>query len=107
MANASAVTIQRSWDEGSRSGQFIQAARHVDVVLSADGGTAGDMPASLFLLAEIYEASFIRFDAAGTKSFVPLCVEANGAGVMTCSPSTGALADATGTLTMVVKGRAL
>lgn len=101
-----AVTIERAFDEGNKAGQFIQAVRVASVVLAAQGGTADDIPASLFSLAEIYEARGGTLNASGTLTHVDVVVEADALGVLTCD-ETGAVANTTGTLRMIVKGRPL
>ena len=101
---STAVTIKRGWDEGSKSGQLIQSTRQADVVLTAQGGTANDIPASLFNLAEIYDARAVVLNSTGTLTYIALVIEADGEGILTCDEA-GAIANATGTLSLVVSGR--
>ena len=103
---SSNVTIQSAWDEGNRAGQYIQSVRRADVVLDSQGGTANDIPASLFALKEIYEAYAVTLNASGTLTFIAVVVEADKEGILTCDEA-GAVANATGTLTVIIKGRSL
>jgi len=107
------VTKLSFWDEGTATGALVQACRRVVVAMNANGGTALDMPASLFSLAEIYEVESWACDAAGTLTSVPVILDLDpttkvGRGVLTCNPATGALGNVTsGNLYMTVKGRSL
>lgn len=106
---AANVTILKAWDEGSKAGQLIQAVRQVAVVLSTQGGTIADMPAALFQLADISEVYSYGINNGGTWSEQAVILDNSqpGIGVLTTAPSTGAIANASGTLYMTVKGRPL
>lgn len=103
------VTIVRAWTESNHTHKQIQAVRQLKIVLSAQGATTGDIPMALYNLSEVHEVYGATLDTAGTISAVPVVLDLNsskkGIGILTCSPSTGALANATGTLYVTVKGR--
>ena len=92
----SAVTILRSWEDGSRSGKYTQACRQCVVTLAAQGATTGDIPAALFNLAEIHEAYAFGIVNGGAVSGVDVALD----GVLTVNQSTGVLPAATGILTL-------
>ena len=107
------ATFIRSWEEGSKSGKLVQSVRQAAVVLSNQGGTTGDIPASLFGLAGIFEAYCYYSNNAGTPGGVDVILDGvlspgdEGTGIVTVSWSTAALANATGTIFVTVKGRSL
>jgi len=110
----SAVTILRSWEDSNRAGQFSQQYVQAKVVLTAQGGTTGDMPAALFGLAEVYECTCYGINNAGTWSGADLILDGitvanpdQATGVVTVSYTTGLLANLTGTLYLSVTGRPL
>src|SRR5687768_4077712 len=48
------VTKSRSWEAVSRSGSMVEVVKDLIITLSAQGGTAGDIPASALGMAKIY-----------------------------------------------------
>ena len=103
---ASNVTIVDSWEAGSRSGKFVALVQRVAVVLAAQGATAGDLPASAFGLAEIYEVTPAVLDASGTFTEVGLAVVPTGLSLFPGAYATGLPANLTGTLYFTLTGRA-
>lgn len=90
------VTRVSSYESGDRFGRRIEEVKIYDVVLTANGGTADDIPASLFGLTTLNWVQCIRaLDNAGTPllaNLVPV-VETDGAGFLVCDPETSTDAD--------------
>ena len=109
----SAVTILHSWEGISKGNKTIRSYRRARVTLSSQGGTSGDILASLFNLKNIDECWAFGLNASGTWSWVPVIVDqitsptTTNQGILTCSPSTGSLANATGILEVLVCGRSI
>jgi hypothetical protein len=110
------VTMLKSWEGISKGNKTSRSYRRAQVTLSAQGGTSGDIPASVFNLVDIYEVDAYGLNATGTWSSMPVVLDqtTNGTtgavlntGILTCSPSTGALANATGILEVLVTGRSI
>lgn len=84
---ASAVTIRQSYEAGDRYGGFVEKVKIVDIVLSAQGGTADDIPASVLGLTTINWATCVRaIDGSSVLSTVNIMVEADGAGILIADP---------------------
>ena len=80
---ASNVTIIDSWEVPSLGGKTI-LHRVLDIVLSSNGGTANDIPASLLGFRSILAAQSIRYTASGPAYHcVPVIVEADSEGLLT------------------------
>jgi hypothetical protein len=80
---ASNVTIIDSWEVVSLGGKTI-LHRVVDIVISSNGGTANDIPASLLGFRSILAAHSIRHTASGPAYHcVPVIVEADSEGILT------------------------
>lgn len=85
------VTRVSNYIAGDRFGNRIEDVKIYDVVLTANGGTADDIPASLFGFTTINWVQCIRaLDNAGTPllSVLMPIVEADGAGFLICDPET-------------------
>jgi hypothetical protein len=61
---ASNVTLLRSWEVASKSGARAEISKDLAIVLSAQGATAADIPASALGLSKIYSAVGLAFDDA-------------------------------------------
>lgn len=110
------VTILKSWEGISKGNKTSRSYRRCQVTLSGQGGTSGDIPASVFNLLEIFEVDSYGINNAGTWSEQPVIVDQTtnattgvtaNTGILTCSPSTGAIASATGILEVLVTGRSI
>lgn len=107
---STAVTNVRTWREKPYGNRTV-VHRLLDIALSAQGGTSGDIPASVLGFKEIYDAHALLFTAAGPAySLVPVIVETNRDGLLTIdltnatdASRTGA-ANVTGTLRVHVSG---
>lgn len=90
------VTRVSGYESGDRYGRRIEDVKIFDVVLTANGGTANDIPATLFGFTTINWVQCVRaLDDAGTPllaNLVPV-VEADGAGFLVCNPETSTDAD--------------
>lgn len=84
---SSDVTLVRQHEGGDRFGRLIERVKTYDVVFSANGGTANDVPASLFGLTTIYWVEVIRaVDGSSALSWVAAVVETDGEGLLLCDP---------------------
>ena len=99
------VNVIDSWERGSKSGKFTSLVQRVAVTLSAQGATAGDLPASAFGLAEVYEVSPATLDASGTYTAVDLAIVPNGTSIFPAAYTNGAPTNLTGILYFILTGR--
>lgn len=90
------VTRVSNYSAGDRFGNRVEDIKIFDVVLSGNGGTADDIPATLFGFVTLNWVQCVRaLDNAGTPllaNLVPV-VEADGAGFLVCNPETATDAD--------------
>jgi hypothetical protein len=90
------VTRISNYESGDRFGRRIEDIKIFDVVLTANGATANDIPASLFGFRTLNWVQCIRaLDDAGTPllaNLVPV-VETDGEGFLVCNPETSTDAD--------------
>lgn len=90
------VTRISGYEVGDRFGNRIEDVKIYDVVLTGNGATALDIPASLFGFRTFNWVQCIRaFDNAGTPllaNLVPV-VEAAGTSFLVCNPETATDAD--------------
>lgn len=105
------VTRLRAYENGDRTGKFLEKVQTFDIVLSAQGGTTLDMPASLFGLTTIYYAYCIRaIDGSAALSWIQIITELLGVGILVCDPETatdanrGQPTNYTGTIRVVMTG---
>lgn len=80
------VTRVSSYTVGDRFGNRIEDVKIFDVVLSSNGGTADDIPASLFGFTTINWAHCVRSLVSTTLANVVVMVEADGAGILVADP---------------------
>lgn len=81
------VTLIRSWEDGDRQSKFVQYQGVFDVVLSSQGGTAGDIPATAFGWTKIYAAICVRaIDNSAALAVIMPTVEVGDTGVLICDP---------------------
>jgi hypothetical protein len=102
------VTLLRSWEVMDKAGVFREKSSDLAIVLSTQGGTAGDIPPSALGFAKIYWASAISFNNGGgntndTVGAVGVYTDFT-TGLFTVSASTGAPANYTGTVYCRVTG---
>ena len=93
MAAVSAANCTRvsNYEVGDRYGRRIEEVKIYDVVLTANGNTADDIPATLFGFTTINWVQCVRaLDNAGTPLLAVLMpvVEEDGAGFLICDPET-------------------
>jgi hypothetical protein len=80
---SSNVTLISSWEVRSYGG-FFETVRIVDIALTAQGGTANDIPASALGYRSINWAMPIRaLDGSSNLRHVPILLEADGEGLLT------------------------
>lgn len=108
---SSDVTFVDGWESGDRQSKLRHKVRICDVVFAANGGTANDVPASLFGMTKITEAYCIRaVDGSAALSWVAVMVEADDEGILLGDPedstdaTRGNAADYTGTVRLKVCG---
>ena len=84
---SSDVTRISNYESGDRYGRRIEDVKIFDVVFSSNGGTADDVPASLFGFTKINWVQCVRSIVGGSTlaNVVPV-VEADGAGLLICDP---------------------
>jgi len=81
------VTRISNYTTGDRFGNRIEEVKIFDVVLSSNGGTADDIPATLFGLTTVNWAQCVRaIDGSSALSWVSVVVEADGAGILVSDP---------------------
>ena len=104
----SAVTIIRSETVGTASNKWYENLVRASVVMSAQGGTAGDLVASLFGLAAIHSVFSYRF-VTSAPAEAAVAVTTDGTNIFTFTTDDGATgpANVTGTLYLELRGRSL
>lgn len=64
---SSVVTLLRSWEQAAKGGYTVEKVKDLKIVLSTQGGTAGDIPASALGLSKIYSAVAQGLNVSGTQ----------------------------------------
>lgn len=83
------VTYVSGYELGDRNDKFVAKIKRYSIVFAANGGTADDVPASLFGYTKILYARVIRaVDGSSNLSWVNLVVEADDAGILVIDPET-------------------
>lgn len=78
------VTLIRQWEVGDRQGKLVEICGVFDVALTAQGGTAGDIPATAFGWTKIFWAVCDRaIDGSAALSAVIPVVEVGDTGILT------------------------
>jgi hypothetical protein len=107
------VTDIESYDIGTRQGKLVSLRRRVAIVLSAQGGTAGDIPASALGFSEIFSATAKVLDVSGTPKGALVMVAVDGSELIpvdlnqATDANRTARANITGTLYVTIDGRGL
>jgi len=107
------VTEIESYDLGTRQGKLTALRRRVAIVLSSQGGTAGDIPASVLGFSEIYYANAMLLDVSGTPKAALVMVAKDGSEIIpidlnqATDANRTARASITGTLYITIEGRGL
>ena len=104
---SSAVTVLRSWEAMNTAGQFVEKVSDLSIVLSAQGGTLGDIPAATLGFAKVFCAEAInQNNGGGTANDYAgwVGVWSDYSGIFTANYGTGAPANYTGTLRVRVTG---
>lgn len=84
---SSNVTRISGYESGDRYGNRVEDVKIFDVVLSANGGTADDIPATLFGFTSFNWAEVVRaIDGSSALAWVSVMVEADGAGILVSDP---------------------
>lgn len=103
MANltSAGVTINQTWASGTTPSRYFTSV-DATLVLGGQGGGTNLIPAALFGLTHIYNVEAIR---SSSKVYVG-APDIAGAGVVLCalSTDTGAFADITDTIRLIVTG---
>jgi hypothetical protein len=107
---AANVTYVRGYERGDRNDKFVEKVLVFDVVFSANGATAADVPVALFGLTTITQARAIRTLVSTTNTWFVVQVNSAGTELNTFDPSTAtdanrtAAANITGTVRIEVCG---
>lgn len=106
------VTKLQGYAEGDRTGKWVADVRRLKIVLSAQGGTAADIPASALGFAEIYSGYAYAFDDATNVRGAWIGVALDGSeifpvdGVEATDADRTLRSNLTGDLYVVLRGRA-
>lgn len=107
---AANVTYVRGYELGDRTDKFVEKVKYFDVVFSANGATAGDVPCALFGYTHIYSARAIYSLVSTTNTWFVVQRNSTGTELITFDPSTAtdanrtAAANITGTVRIEVCG---
>lgn len=110
---ASNVTLldSQTFPLGTASGKLMATRARMAIVLSAQGGTAGDIPASVLGFKQLFIARIISFVVAGTPKNIGIGLSAyaadNSIGTFTAVDGSTSAANVTGTLNVEVEGALL
>jgi hypothetical protein len=111
---SSAVTVLEASVEGTRSDKERGILLRLAVVLSSQGATSGDIPASVLGLAEIYWAWSFGYNTSGSNNQASVTIDATtstiGVGsqsILTYTAGSATPANLTGTILLEVFGRSL
>lgn len=80
------VTRISGYESGDRFGNRVEDIKIFDVVLSSNGGTTLDIPASLFGFTTINWAICVRTLVSTTLATVTVMVESGGVGILVADP---------------------
>jgi hypothetical protein len=111
---ASNVTVLEVSEEGTKSSKGRGIILRCAVVLSAQGATLGDLPASAFGMSEIFWAWCFGFNNGGNNNQCSVTVDAtvtspgvNNTNILTYSSGSATPANLTGTILLEIFGRSL
>lgn len=101
-----------NYSVGTASGKLVEHRIRVSIALTAQGGTAGDIPAAVLGYAQIYRVSLIMFLTAGpANANVGVTIDAyastNNILTFTATDAATGAANVTGTLYIEVWGRSV
>ena len=100
---AADVTVDRVWEAGDRTGKFIHVVKECHFTVTTDGGTTGDMLASVLGFSVIYSAYGIRL--INTNPYVlPIVTALDGSEIFTTVAGSVTPADVTGTCYVHIEG---
>ena len=99
------VTDISSQEVGTKSGKLVALERRIKITLSAQGGTAGDIPASALGMSEIFSTSNATLDASGTYTARTIGISPTGSYLFPGALADGAPNNVTGDLYVTVRGR--
>lgn len=72
ITSANVVVLQPPYEHGSRHGKLVETRMVVQITLAAQGGTAGDIPASAFGLKQITSVRDMAATIGGNPRHCPL-----------------------------------
>ena len=75
---SSNVTVVRQWAAGDAAGAFREVVKDLAITLAAQGGTAGDIPASALGLSLIHSCQAKELDVSGTPKGATVFVKKDG-----------------------------
>lgn len=101
---SSNVTVYDVYDIGSKAGQLKGIKIRCGLALTAQGATAGDIPASALGLSVITLATGGFLDNGGTYTGILLGRNPSGSYLFPCLPADGTPVNLTGTLHLHVEG---
>lgn len=108
---SSNVTLISQWEVAAKGG-FNETIRIVDIALTAQGGTADDIPASVLGYSVINWAISLRaLDGSSALHHIPVLLEADSAGLLTVDVENATdnarsdPANFTGTVRVMLAGR--
>jgi hypothetical protein len=108
--SSSNVTLISQWEVAAKGG-FNETIRILDIALTAQGGTANDIPASVLGFATLNWALSLRALDGSNLRHVPVLLEADGEGILTVDVEAATDADRanpanwTGTVRVMLAGR--
>jgi len=100
MAQIAKPTIEEIWSQGNPNGRKFKCVKAL-IVLSTQGGTSGDIPASLFGLSKIFEVE--NPVGSDDKSYM-IGPSYDGSQIYSYTALSGAPANISGTIRLIVKG---
>lgn len=102
---SSAVSLTRSFEVRGFNGALIEKVSDLTITLSAQGGTKGDIPASVLGFSKIFTAEAFRQNA-GSDYASWVGIWSDGSGIFTANLGTGAPANYTGVIDVRITGMA-
>jgi hypothetical protein len=104
---SSAITLNTNDSVGTASNKLVGAKRRFSIVLSSQGGTAGDITASMLGFATIYSVLLISFVPSSTLTNIGIGTDGTNIFTFTAIDGSTGPANVTGTLTIQVEGNPL
>ena len=104
---ASAITLNTDESIGTASNKRVGSKRRFSIVLSTQGGTAGDLTAALLGYATIFSVLLISFVPSSTLTNIGIGTDGTNIFTFTAIDGSTGPANVSGTLTIQVEGNPL